>query len=100
MEQGATLDEVCYLNPQDWVWFQEPFAGFLKSSKEGVCYARNGLLQILRKGLSTAIQRQVRWDWPFYFFSLLKKLNNNQSFSHLLEWLHSSLSVYIITKLD
>ena len=88
VEQGAALDEVCYLNPQGQVLFQDPFASFLESSKEGICYARNGLWQILRKIFSTVVQRKVRWEWPFCFLSLLKKVNKNQSCSHLLDWLH------------
>lgn len=88
VEQGASLDEFCYLNPQGQVLFQDHFFGFLESSKEGLCYARNGLLQSLMKSLSIVVQRQVKWEWPFYFFSLLKKVNKNQSCSHLLDWLH------------
>ena len=34
VEQGAALDEFCYLNPQCQVLFQDPFAGFLESCKE------------------------------------------------------------------
>ena len=33
VERGATLDEVCYLNPQGQVLFKDPFVGFLKSYK-------------------------------------------------------------------
>ena len=88
MEQGIVLDEAHYLNPQGQVLFQDPFAGFLESYKEGVCYARNGLLHSLRKILSTFVQRKVKSEWPFYFFSILKKVNKNQSCSHLLDWLH------------
>jgi hypothetical protein len=88
LEQRVVLDEVCYLNPQDQVFFQDPFVGLLESFKEGVCYAMNGLLQDLRKKLNTYVQRQLRWEWSFSFFSLLKKVNKNQSCSHLLNWLY------------
>lgn len=46
MEQEIVLDEADYLNPQGQVLFLDPFVGFLETSKEGVCYARNGFLQI------------------------------------------------------
>jgi hypothetical protein len=88
LEQRVVLDEVCYLNPQDQVFFQYPFVGLLESFKEGVCYAMNGLLKDLRKKLNTYVQRQLRWEWSFSFFSLLKKVNKNRSCSHLLDWLY------------
>ena len=88
MEQRVVLDEASYLNPQDQVFFQDPFAGLLESSKEGVFYAMNGLLQGLTKKFNTYVQQQLRWEWSFFFFSLLKRVSKNQSCSYLLDWLH------------
>ena len=88
MEQRAFLDEAVYLNPQDQVLFQDPFVGFLESSKEVVFYAMNDLLQNSRKILKTYVQRKLQGEWLFFFFYLLKNVSKNQSCSHLLDWLH------------
>lgn len=57
VEQGVILNEAYCLNPQGQVLFQDPFADFLETSKEGVYDAKNGLLHSLRKILSTVVQR-------------------------------------------
>ena len=88
MEDGVVLDEAYISSPQDQVSFQDPFAIFLEKCKRGVCYTMNSLLQSVRKNISTTVQKQVRWKWPFDFFNIIKELNQDQPCNHLLDWLY------------
>ena len=75
MEQEVALDEAHGLNPHSQVLFRDPFASFLETFEKGVKYARSSLLQGLKKILGITIKKQVRLEWPFYFFSTLKEMN-------------------------
>lgn len=82
------LDTTGYSNPQSQALFQDPFVVFLETFEKELKYARNSLLQDLNKILGTTIKKQVRCEWPFYFFSTLKELNKYHSWNHLLDWLY------------
>ena len=95
LEQRIVLDETFYFNPQDQVFFQEPFVDLLESFK-AVCYAMDGLMQNSRKMLKTYVQQQLKGEWSFLFLSLLMKVSKNYSCSHLLHWLHWKLDYYFM----
>ena len=88
VEEEAFLDQAYFPNPHVQVLFQDPFADLLETSKRRVCYVKRILLQSARKMLSTTIQTQVRWEWPFDFFKTIEELNQDPSWNLLLDWMY------------
>ena len=86
--ERVVLNESYISKPLDQALFQDPFVVFLKKSERVVGFIMNKLLPRMRKSLSTTVQKQTKWEWPFHYFYIMKELNQNHPFDHLLDWLH------------
>ena len=88
VEERVILNESYISKPLDQALFQDPFVVFLKKSERVVGFIMNKLLPRMRKSLSTTVQITTKWEWPFHYFYIMKELNQNRPFDHLLDWLH------------
>ena len=88
VEERVVLNEAYISKPLDQVLFQDPFVVFLEKSVGVVGSIINKLLPRMRKNLSSTIQKQTKWEWPFHYFRIMKELNQNHPCEHLLDWLH------------
>ena len=88
VEEEAVMDQDYFPNSHIQVLFQDPFADLLETFEEGVKCVKSNLMQVLKRSLGTIVQKQVRWEWPFYLSSTLKELNQDPSWNHLLDWLY------------
>ena len=86
--ERVVLNKSYVSNPLDQVLFQDLFVVFLEKSVGVVGSIKNKLLPRMRKNLSSTIQKQTKWEWPFHYFCIMKELNQNHPCEHLLDWLH------------
>ena len=79
----ASLPDIC-----SQVSFHDPYAHFLHILEEGSRVFLSSMLQIERKFFKAAVMEQEEWELPC-LSSMLKELSKrDQSWDHLMDWLH------------
>ena len=88
MEEEEVLVEACLLDIHNQVSFHDPYVHFLETFEEGSRVFLSSMLQTERKFFKAVIMEQKEWEMPC-LSSLLKELSKkDQSWDHLMDWLH------------